>query len=332
MLNQQAFEKNHEPEWQELARCLGALETLKPWKKKPSTIEQLPALYSALCQQHALARSRGYSHALTDRLHSLITRAHQQLYRHREPWLRRLLGFIGGGFSRKLRAEKGIFFISCACFWGPALICGLVAGIWPEAADTLLGSWQRRSLEHMYSPGSGSIRPQGMESSNNFLMFGFYIYNNISIDFRAFAGGILFGLGSVFFMVYNGIAIGSAAGYLTGIGYTEKFWGFVAAHSAPELIAATISGAAGMMLGRALIRPGRRTRRLALVEETKAAIPLIIGAALMTLIAAFIEAYWSGSNNLGFAMKIVVGVVIWILFILYLVFAGRGKEKISADK
>ncbi|MBX2840009.1 MAG: stage II sporulation protein M [Gammaproteobacteria bacterium] len=331
MLNQQAFEKAHEGEWQALTECLTALESVKPWKRKKTSVEQLPSLYSALCQQHAIARSRGYSHALTDRLHGLITRAHQQLYRHREPWLRRIFGFVGGGFSRKLRAEKGIFFISCALFWGPALICGLIAGFWPDTADMLLGSGQRRNLEFMYGPNSGSIRPEGMESASNFMMFGFYIYNNIGIDFRAFASGILFGLGSAFFMVFNGVAIGSAAGYLTGLGYNEKFWGFVAAHSAPELIAATISGAAGMMMGRALIKPGRRTRRLALLEETKAAIPLIIGAALMTLLAAFIEAYWSASNDLPFSGKILVGILIWIVFIWYLMLAGRRSKHRGAS-
>jgi len=107
-------------------------------------------------------------------------------------------------------------------------------------------------------------------------MFAYYINNNVGIGFRMYAGGILFGIGSVFFGVYNGIVIGAVAGHLTGIGYGETFWSFVPGHSAPELLGIVISGAAGLMLGRALVKPGQRSRLIALKEEAQASIPLCV--------------------------------------------------------
>jgi len=53
------------------------------------------------------------------------------------------------------------------------------------------------------------------------------------------------------------------AGHLTQKGYTDTFWPFVSGHSALELTAATIAGAAGLMLGRAVINPQNHTRLLA---------------------------------------------------------------------
>jgi len=44
------------------------------------------------------------------------------------------------------------------------------------------------------------------------MMASFYVYNNVGIAFRCFATGILFGLGSIFFLVYNGLCIGVVAG------------------------------------------------------------------------------------------------------------------------
>jgi hypothetical protein len=41
------------------------------------------------------------------------------------------------------------------------------------------------------------------------LMFGYYIHNNVSIAFRTFAGGILGGVGSIFFLIYNGLIVGA---------------------------------------------------------------------------------------------------------------------------
>jgi len=325
MLNQQAFEHQYGADWAKLEKSLNSLESAKPWTKQLATNSELPTLYAALCQQHSLAMSRGYSPALTTRLHTLITRAHHQLYKHRGHVLERIAQFFGGGFAIALREQRTLFLISCVLFFGTSIICGFLSAYSTDLADMFMGTKQRYELEYMYSPDRGSIRPEGRESDTNLLMFGFYIMNNIGIDFRVFASGILFCVGSVFFMVFNGIHIGAASGHLTGIGYGEQFWGFVAGHSAPELIALCVSGTAGLMLGMALIKPGRQTRRLALMRAAKKAVPIIIGAGCMTLLAAFIEAYWS-SKDLALSVKLIVGVIIWILIIAYLMLAGRSPK------
>ena len=324
MLNQQTFEEQHGDDWRALDACLISLESLRPWLRRNQNVSGLPTLYAALCQQHAIARSRGYSHALTERLHALITRAHHQLYQRRTQWLSRLLHFIGGGFARAVRQERRLMALAAALFFGPAIVCGLISAFIPDLADLFMGTETRAALEQMYQPGA-ALRPEGYESAGHFHMFGFYIFNNIGIDFRVFAGGILFGIGSLFFLLFNGIMIGTAAGYLTGIGYGVNFWGFVAGHSAPELTALCISGAAGLMLGRALISPGRQTRRLALLREARNAVPLIIGAGLLTLIAAFIEAYWS-SLDTAFMIKLAAGFTSWSVLIVYLLFTGRSRR------
>lgn len=323
MLNQRAFESQYEGDWQRLETALDALEsrTLSEQKRTTDTSD-LPMLYSALCQQHALAQSRGYSHALNNRLNNLIARAHHQLYQYRGHVLQRAIQFLGGGFSRAVRDQWKLVLIASALFLVPALICGGLAAYSVDYADLFMGSQQRYQLEYMYSPDNESLRPADMESQSSLYMFGFYIMNNIGIDFRIFASGILFCVGSVFFLVFNGVHIGAAAGHLSGIGYNETFWGFVAGHSAPELIAMCISGAAGLLLGMALIKPGTQTRRLALMRAAKTAVPLIIGAGLMTLVAAFIEAYWS-AKDYPLSIKLTVGLIVWLITLAYLCFAGR---------
>jgi len=323
MLNQQVFEQQYETDWQQLESALNKLETKRIWHKATSDNSDLPKLYAALCQQHALALSRGYSHALTNRLHDLIVRAHHQLYKHRAHVVDKMIRFFGGGFAAALREQHKLLTVASLLFFVPTIICGVLAAYSVDFADLFMGSRQRFALEQMYDPANGSIRPEGLESQNNLYMFGFYIANNIGIDFRVFASGIMYCVGSVFFLVFNGIHIGAAAGHLTAVGFHETFWGFVAGHSAPELIALCISGTAGLMLGMALIKPGRQTRRLALMRAAKKSVPIIIGAGLMTLFAAFIEAYWS-ANNGPFIIKIIVGVVMWVLIIAYLALSGRG--------
>ncbi len=326
MLNQQAFEAAHKKEWEQLEGMLDALESAKFWRRRKISTDEFPTLYAALCQHHAMANGRGYSHGLTSRLHHLIRRGHQQLYRYKGNWLQNFMSFVAGEFPRTLRREWRVVSLSALLFFGPFFIFMAICAYNPDVTDLILGSEQRRGMEHMYDPSTRDYRPEGHEDSSAFFMFAFYIYNNVSIGFRMFAGGVLFGIGSVFFALFNGVVIGAVAGHLTGIGYGSTFWSFVPGHSAPELLGIVICGAAGLMLGRSLISPGQRTRRLALVEEAKAALPLVMGASIMIAFAAVIEAYWS-PRDLPLTIKVTVGLAIWVIFLAYFALAGRRSSR-----
>ena len=81
------------------------------------------------------------------------------------------------------------------------------------------------------------------------MMFCFYIWNNVAIDFRIFAGGIAAGAGTMFFLLFNGLHIGAAAGYVNVACDPESFWSFVAGHSSFELLGMVVAGvAAGVSL------------------------------------------------------------------------------------
>ena len=110
----------------------------------------------------------------------------------------------------------------------------------------------------------------------------------------------------------------------------DTFYSFVAGHSSFELMALVISGTGGMLLGLSILKPGRRTRRQALVEAGRTSLPLILGAACMTFVAACIEGFWS-AQPLDPVIKYSVGIFFWILLIAYLVFAGRGGIPRSHD-
>jgi uncharacterized membrane protein SpoIIM required for sporulation len=155
------------------------------------------------------------------------------------------------------------------------------------------------------------------------MMFGFYIWNNVRIGFQTFAGGLLFGVGSIWFLAANGVVIGAVAGYLTQIGYDQTFWSFVAGHSSFELLAIVLSGAAGLRLGLAVVAPGNISRKAALVAAAKPAVRMMYGAALMFLAAAFVEAFWSPLTEVPYRVKIAVGVAGWLALLAYFAFAGR---------
>jgi uncharacterized membrane protein SpoIIM required for sporulation len=50
---------------------------------------------------------------------------------------------------------------------------------------------------------------------------------------------------------------------------------------------------------------------------------LIVGAAALLTLAAFVEAFWSSNRAIPSEIKYVIGLTGWLLVILYLTRAGR---------
>ena len=91
-----------------------------------------------------------------------------------------------------------------------------------------------------------------------------------------------------------------------------------------------ISATAGMVMGYALVDTRGRTRFGSLRAHARDIAYLVMGAALMLLVAAGIEGFWSPS---GLPERVKWGAAIgaYLLVICYLTFAGRsGKAREGA--
>ena len=172
---------------------------------------------------------------------------------------------------------------------------GLLVYWRPELILSVVSSETAASFEEMYSPSADSIG-RTRTATTDWMMFGFYIRNNIGVAFQCFAGGLFAGLGTLFFLAYNGAFSGALAGYLTERGLSSTFYSFIATHSAFELTAIVLSGAAGLRIGHALLAPGRLTRLQSLVQATRDSAVLLYGVTAMLLVAAAIEAFWSSAQ------------------------------------
>lgn len=325
-MRQDHFIARHEPEWRALSAWLDVAERRKPGPSGSDATcpaAEVPSRFRRLCQQLALARRRGYSPMLIERLGQLVERTHTLMYRPPNPRWWRAIAFIVSEFPAEVRAQRGWMLASALLFFLPLLAMIVAVQVQPELAHSVFDIEQLAQMEHMYDPANDDRI--GRDSGTDLMMFGHYIMNNISIGFRSFASGLLVGIGSVLVLVSNGVMIGTVAGHLTGIGYGGPFWRFVVGHSAPELLAIVISGGAGMRLGFALIAPGQLGRVAALLAAGRIGARLILGVFVMLLAAAFIEAFWSSIAALPDVVKYGSGGAIWLTVLVWLGFGGRGR-------
>ncbi len=314
------FEEKNAQRWGEYERTVQAVEK----KALGVDVSRLPVMFREICTDLALARHRMYGMPMNERLNALVIRGHKIIHRRAGGTWEMFLRFVAVDFPVAVRAEWRLLLVASLSFVLPALgvaMAGLY-GLDSSWVEAVLSPQMMEQLDMMYGSSDDQIANLRDEYGSNFMMFSHYIFNNIGIDFQIYAGGILACLGSLFFLVYNGVFFGAVIAYIHTACSKEAFYTFVAGHSSFELIAMVIAGMAGLRIGLGLLHPGRKTRRRSLMDAGKKSLPLIFGAALMTFVAAGIEGFWS-ARDLPPMLKYSVGITLWVFCFLYLGLAGR---------
>ena len=319
-MTQQNFVKRRLQFWNKIESAVSGesreIKTYAAW---------FPRAFRELTQDLNTARAHAFDPALIERLNRLVLEGNQLLYGQRSFSFKGLSDFILKTFPRSIRATwKGI----AAChliFYGLAFFTIALCIQFPDFVYEIIPEIQAANLEEMYNPESAHfLMPRSANSNAD--MFGFYIYNNITIAFRTFAGGILAGIGSLFVLSFNGLFLGAVAGHIINKGFSHTFFSFIIGHSSFELSAIIISAHAGLILGYSLFVTKGLTRRASLRIAGKTAIPLITGSAILLFIAAVIEAFWSSQHQLPEIVRYGAGATGWISLFLYFIFAGRRKQ------
>ena len=314
------FEQLYERDWAELEL------TLERHAAAPSARSiagaRFAALYRQTCGHLAIARSRSYPAHLVDRLEHLTAQCHQLIYQQRELGLAWLARIVARDFPVAVRAHAGYVAVATLLFFAPALVLGVLVYAQPELILSVVDAETAAEFDAMYSSSADSIG-RFRTVDTDWMMFGHYIRNNIGVAFQCFAGGLFAGLGSIFFLAFNGAFGGAIAGYLTARGLGQTFYSFVVTHAAVELTAIVLAGAAGLRIGHSLLAPGRQTRVQSLVAASRQAVVLLYGLTAMLLVAAAIEAFWSSAAWLPVSAKYGVAALCWVAVIAYLTLQGR---------
>lgn len=320
-----AFEALYEAEWTELERLLDELLARRRGKAerpRPLPGARVAALYRRACEHLALARARSYPAYLTDRLERLTADAHQLIYQQREFGIGALWRIFARDFPRAVRADARYVCLAAALLALPTLVLGVLVYRQPDLILSVVDPATAAQFEQMYGDAAESIG-RTRDAGGDWAMFGFYIRNNVGIAFQCFASGLAVGLGSIFFLLYNGALFGAVAGFLTERGLAPAFYSFVATHGAFELTAIALAGGAGLKLGHSLIAPGRRTRRESLVVAASECVVVLYGVTAMLVVAAALEAFWSSAAWVPHAVKYGVAAVCWLAVLAYFVWQGR---------
>ena len=186
---------------------------------------------------------------------------------------------------------------------------GLSGGRTPYADPAVLRST-------IYSDGSGDAAGLTAFASRLFA-------NNAMVGIFAFALGFAATAPTILLLFYNGLLLGAMFRVfdMHGLGY--DFFAWLSIHGTTELFAIVLCGAGGMIIGNAIIFPGRHTRIENLAIRGRQAGLLIIAAIIMLFFAGLIEGIFRQTVQLA-ELRLLIGFTFLGLWILYFTQVGRG--------
>jgi len=305
--------------WGDLGTILDALER----KRDHTVAEALRAieLYRALGRDLSIVRRTLPASRMTRALAQRYARLHAVIYRKPHNWidgLRRLFRDEIPQVVHELRTQIQLvallLALSAAAGWW-------LIGTYPELIALLADERMIDGVERgqLWTEGIFNVVPSSVLSIG-------ILANNIVVSLVAFCVGVFFGLGTFYMIAINGLMLGGLFAFTHQHGMAGELLKFVLAHGLVELSVICIAGAAGMMLGEALIRPGQASRRESFQHAAGKTSKVLLLCALLLIGCGFIEGYLSPDPDFPMLNRAIVGFGYWIVMVAALTGRLFGKK------
>ena len=261
----------------------------------PGQIPAFAAQYREVAADLARARTYQVDPRVIAYLERVVTAGHNALYRARGKRRTSVAHYILRDFPAAVVQSWQYVLLAFLLFAVPAAVGYVMIRERPALAEELLSpvmvARAEAAAENLaegrgYAETSKEYRPQ---------MAALIISNNITVSFGTFVGGLTAGVLTAWLLFANGMMLGLVVGLFQNYQALNYLLTFVLGHGVLELTAIFISAGAGFRLAKAIIAPGDRTRRDALVVEGRIAARMIGAVVTLLAIAGTIEGLLSTS-------------------------------------
>lgn len=321
-MNVERWLKSRKKAWGELDGLLSLTDKDGVSALDRKQLQELGRLYRSTSADLSRARALKLSGDVQVYLNNLVVRAHNQVYQTDKNRWKDLFGFLWVGFPRLVRENILYVFIAFALFSIPLATSYSIVTQDLNFAQYEVSAGQPLVSEDLWHMIEKKQMWTDLVQGQSPVSFGLISTNNIRVAIMAFVFGITFGIGTVFILLVNGLSIGTTLGVCKVYGMAPKLLTFVAAHGVIELNCIFIAGGAGLMMGKALLFPGKHKRVDKFKLAAKKASGMFAGTIPLLLIAGCIEGFISPRTDLEPSVKYAVSLATLMLLGLY-IFAPR---------
>jgi uncharacterized membrane protein SpoIIM required for sporulation len=298
------------PHWDRLSSLLAQADASGLNQLSRAELQELALLYRQVAADLSVLRQDTTSRTYSQHVNQLLARAHHIIYSGRKTNLLTLVRFLRDEYPRIFQRQIGFVVASLLISTGFGLLGAAMTATRPEFMRHFVGPEMIATMERheMWTNSVVSVAPLASSA---------IMTNNILVSFVTYAGGILFGVGTLWFLFTNGIMLGVIGAACHHYEMSLALWSFVAPHGSLELPSIIIAGAAGLRIGHAMLFPGALRWKESVARGGIEATQLVSGVIPLLIVAGTLEGFFSPSQA-PIWLKFTVGGILFALLNLWL--------------
>ncbi|HEU4509689.1 MAG TPA: stage II sporulation protein M [Pyrinomonadaceae bacterium] len=306
--------------WQRLEDLLQLLDTASLRRLRREEVRELGRIYRRTASDLAIARAESRDPRLVNYLNSLVIRAHGRIYRADAQGGKKIRRYFTHELPQTFRRTWRYTFASFMVFAVFAVIGFIGTRYDPEFSELVgVNPAFREIFIETKTPWWERLNESNQEGASNIMT------HNIQVTIYTFAFGALCGIGTLFYLAFNGANIASVVALTYRAGFGNDLVTFMVAHGVVELSCIFIAGGAGLLIGSAILMPGDLTRGDALRTRGMEAVRLMMGVALLLVMTGIIEGFIS-PQPIDPRIKYSIGAITGVALYSYLLLAGQERQ------
>lgn len=148
-------------------------------------------------------------------------------------------------------------------------------------------------------------------------------FNNVFVAFKTFILGIVFSIGSIIIMLYNGIMVGCFQYFFIEHGLFKESFLTIWLHGTLEISSIIIAGAAGIVLGKGFTSPRSYSRMQSFQISAKKGAKLLLGIVPILVFAAIIESFLTRYTDMNDIYRLILIGLSLAFMVYYFVYLPR---------
>jgi len=316
-MREAAFVKQNKDKWLRFERVLSNNNTIDP--------NELSDLYIEITDHLSFAKTF-YRNSNTERyLNQIASQAHQKIYKTKKESKNRLISFFKTEFPTLFYQHQRELLISFLVFLLFCIIGAYSAATEGDFVRSILGdSYVNMTIENIENNDPMAVYKQMGEFN---MALGITI-NNIKVALMAFAYGIMFGVGSLYIMMQNGIMLGSFQYFFYDKGLLWESVRTIWIHGTFEISVIIIAGCSGLVLGNGMLFTGTYTRLESFKRGVINGLKILISTIPFFIIAGLLEGFVTRHTEMPDWLAIcIIGSSLFIIVFYYVIYPRQLYKK-----
>ncbi len=314
-----SFIKQKEKIWSQFEQYLG--------NKTGIDVEVLADLYVEILEDLSYAKTFYPKSDIIPYLNNLANRAHRLLYRNRKESSNKIMNFYKRDFPLMFYKYRYYLLVSFSVFLLFTIIGWYSVYQDYDFVRAILGdSYVNMTLENIDKGDPMAV----YKSDAAFNMFLGITLNNIFVAFQAFVYGIIFLIGTIYILMYNGVMLGSFLAFFDEHNLLWESFRTIWIHGTIEISVIVVAGAAGLVLGSGLLFPGTYSRLESLKRAGKDGVKILISTIPFFIVAGFLEGFVTRHTEMPDFLAIMIILfsltLIMFYYVIYPVYLYKNRQ------